>query len=147
MLGFVTGLRALLASQYAMQTSAQNIANANTEGYSRQQVVLKSSLPTRWKSFLVGTGVEVGDITRVVDELLDIRIHSQLQYVGHYAPSIWLCGTSKARSPACRFANCSGDDHIRCWPIFKKASMWQANRFLKWLMKRYECWKPEVIDI
>lgn len=82
MLGYITGLRALLASQYAMQTSAQNIANSNTEGYTRQEVILKSAPSAVFRNFVIGTGVEVSDITRVVDELLEARIRQQLQYVG-----------------------------------------------------------------
>ena len=69
MLGYITGLRALLASQFAIQTTAQNIANANTEGYSRQEVILRSTRPALFKNFMIGTGVEVGDISRVVDDL------------------------------------------------------------------------------
>jgi len=34
------GMRAMFANQAALTTVGQNIANANTPGYSRQQVVL-----------------------------------------------------------------------------------------------------------
>ena len=43
--GLGSGLRALTAARLGMQTSGNNIANANTLGYSRQRVLLSAALP------------------------------------------------------------------------------------------------------
>ena len=40
--GLQTALRGLTAHQRALDTTAHNIGNASTEGYSRQQAVLKA---------------------------------------------------------------------------------------------------------
>ena len=56
-------LSGLQTSQAALQTISNNIANANTEGYSRKQVA-PNSLVIGGKGF----GVEVGEVRRSVDE-------------------------------------------------------------------------------
>ncbi|HEX4936274.1 MAG TPA: flagellar hook-associated protein FlgK [Gemmatimonadaceae bacterium] len=62
---------AMAAQQVAMQTTSQNIANAETEGYSRQRAELYTSHPQRFPFYTVGTGVEVNGIIRMRDQLLD----------------------------------------------------------------------------
>lgn len=59
------------AQQTAVQIASQNIANAKTEGYSRQRVELAAQLPTVFPYGSVGTGVAVASITRARDSLLD----------------------------------------------------------------------------
>ncbi|NTV52178.1 MAG: flagellar hook-associated protein FlgK, partial [Candidatus Firestonebacteria bacterium] len=43
--GLEIGRRALMTSQLALNTTAHNIANANTEGYSRQISTLTATTP------------------------------------------------------------------------------------------------------
>lgn len=82
-LGFGAGLRALRASQAGMQTAGNNIANANTAGYSRQRVDLSATMPWGITGGLqIGTGVEVRGISRLVDEGLQRRLQLQLGLVG-----------------------------------------------------------------
>jgi flagellar hook-associated protein 1 FlgK len=57
---------ALMAQQAAMQTIAQNIANAQTPGYSRQEVVSDNST-----SLQSGNGSGDTEVRRVRDQLLD----------------------------------------------------------------------------
>jgi flagellar hook-associated protein 1 FlgK len=82
-IGLNTGLRALLAARFALDTIGHNIANANTPGYARQRVDLASSLPIGLRGLLVGTGVNADSIQRNVDELLGRRILSQRGVLGH----------------------------------------------------------------
>ena len=42
--GLQTSLRGLLAHQQAIDTTSHNVANANTEGYSRQEAVMTPSI-------------------------------------------------------------------------------------------------------
>lgn len=66
-----TALTGMNMAQLAMQVATNNIANANTPGYSRQRVNLTTT-PT-WQSGStgqVGTGVNASNITRYHDEFL-----------------------------------------------------------------------------
>lgn len=64
------GRLALLANEQAIGVTGHNIANANTPGYSRQEVVFSPTLPDT-KGF--GTGVELSSVVRSVDGFLDAR--------------------------------------------------------------------------
>ena len=64
------GLSALLAQQRALTTTANNIANASTPGYSRQRVELTERTAERMGSDFVGTGVDVALTRRLSDDLL-----------------------------------------------------------------------------
>ncbi|HED65202.1 MAG TPA: flagellar hook-associated protein FlgK [Planctomycetes bacterium] len=77
-----TGLRALLSSQFVLDTVGHNLANANTPGYSRQRVNLSASLALSVRGNLVGSGVNIDRVERSVDELLGRRIQSQQSILG-----------------------------------------------------------------
>ncbi|MCR9244292.1 MAG: flagellar hook-associated protein FlgK [bacterium] len=80
--GFGSGLRALTAARLGMQVAGNNIANANTIGYSRQRVELSAALPYQTgRGFQVGSGVEVGGVFSVVDRGLERRMQLQLGLV------------------------------------------------------------------
>lgn len=81
--GLGAGLRALTAARLGMQTAGNNVANANTAGYSRQRVDLAAALPYSIGGNLqIGTGVDVRGISRLVDEGLARRLQAQLGIVG-----------------------------------------------------------------
>ncbi|WP_432545911.1 flagellar hook-associated protein FlgK [Kineococcus sp. SYSU DK004] len=65
--------RALTAAQRAMEVTGQNIANANTPGYSRQRVDQVSSVVAdtgQWaRQNVPGDGVQITGISRVADAL------------------------------------------------------------------------------
>ena len=67
---------ALLTHQTALQTISQNVANAETPGYSRQEAVLSANTPVRMPYGNVGTGVGVTTIIRKRDILLDESFRS-----------------------------------------------------------------------
>ena len=62
---------AIAAHQTAVQVVSQNVANAETEGYSRQRAELVPRWPQKFGYGSVGTGVEVQNVIRVRDTLLD----------------------------------------------------------------------------
>lgn len=81
--GLDAGLRALQAARYGMQTAGNNVANANTAGYTRQRVDLAAAHPFGvGGSMQIGAGVDVRGITRLVDEGIERRIQLQLGMVG-----------------------------------------------------------------
>ncbi|MFG6465605.1 flagellar hook-associated protein FlgK [Roseateles sp. BYS87W] len=71
MAGLLTlGARAMFANQAALQTIGQNIANANTPGYSRQSVVLTTSPGQYTGAGFFGKGVDVQTVVRSHNEYL-----------------------------------------------------------------------------
>ncbi len=64
------GARAMNASQAAINTIGHNIANANTPGYSRQTVVLKTATPQFTGGGFQGKGVQVDTINRSYNQFL-----------------------------------------------------------------------------
>ncbi|MCD8510246.1 MAG: flagellar hook-associated protein FlgK [Bacillus sp. (in: Bacteria)] len=82
--GLELGKRGLMAGQAGIATTGHNLANANTKGYSRQQVnqVTSPSLPFSTtgnvSSSQLGTGVSIESITRVRDNFLDTQYRDQL---------------------------------------------------------------------
>ena len=68
---------ALMAQEAAIQVTGQNIANAQTPGYSRQSIALQSSTPERTPTGTLGTGVTVAGVTRNRNILLDQQYRTQ----------------------------------------------------------------------
>lgn len=63
-----TGVSGLLAFQRGLATTSHNIANAGTEGYSRQRIELEARTPQGFGSGFIGRGVDVSSITRLLDQ-------------------------------------------------------------------------------
>jgi flagellar hook-associated protein 1 FlgK len=72
-----TATQSLLAQEAAISVTNNNIANANTVGYSRETVSLQEAAPTLSGSISVGNGVTLTGIQSVHDELLSLRIQQQ----------------------------------------------------------------------
>lgn len=62
---------ALSTHQRAMDVTAHNIANANTPGYSRQRLVLRSAMPLQLGTYAIGRGVEATTIQRTRSDFYD----------------------------------------------------------------------------
>lgn len=77
----------LLASNAALNTTSNNIANVQTEGYSRQQVKQQASnaLQVFQTYGCAGAGVEILAIERIRDEFYDGKYWDNNQKVGEYA--------------------------------------------------------------
>jgi flagellar hook-associated protein 1 FlgK len=83
-----TGVSALLAFQRALDTTSHNIANASTDGYSRQLTDLATRPPQALGSGWVGTGVGVASVRRVYSQALGDQArtaNSSLQALDVYA--------------------------------------------------------------
>jgi len=79
---FHIGRSGLLSSQSALTIVNNNIANVNTPGYSRQEIILELSSPVRSGGMLVGTGVTVAGIRRHYDRFIQTQILGQNQNQG-----------------------------------------------------------------
>jgi len=64
------GVRAMFADYAALQTTSNNIANANVAGYSRQQVSLETAKGQYTGAGFFGKGVNVTTVTRSYDQFL-----------------------------------------------------------------------------
>jgi len=65
-----TGLSSLRALQRALDTTAHNIANVSTEGYTRQRVEFETRTPQAYGSNWIGSGVDATQVRRVYDQFL-----------------------------------------------------------------------------
>jgi flagellar hook-associated protein 1 FlgK len=87
-MGLQTSLRGLLAHQQAIDTTSHNVANANTEGYSRQEASLSATDAMKVVGVgaggvgSLGTGVNVEQYTRIRDAFLDLQYRAQNMQVG-----------------------------------------------------------------
>jgi flagellar hook-associated protein 1 FlgK len=70
-------LQSLLAQQGALGVVANNVANANTPGYSREIPILEESPPILRGNVLVGTGVTMSSVESVRDDILNLRIDQE----------------------------------------------------------------------
>lgn len=62
-----TGISGLLSSRLALDTVGHNVANVNTEGFSRQRVIIEARPPQALGPFFVGQGADAVSIERVFD--------------------------------------------------------------------------------
>ncbi|MGQ9552839.1 MAG: flagellar hook-associated protein FlgK [Anaerolineae bacterium] len=83
--GLEIALRALRASQRAIEIVDHNTANVNTKGYSRQRAIMAATEPYTVPSLSreegvgqVGTGVEVAQIHRYSSDYLNIQMRQAL---------------------------------------------------------------------
>lgn len=82
---FDIGSSALNSLQRAISTTGNNIANANTDGYSRQEVEFASRTPDRIGGVTLGTGVEVSSIHRAYDQFLTQDVQARTSSSGYYS--------------------------------------------------------------
>ena len=83
--GLQTSLRGLIAQQRLLDTTGHNIANASTDGYSRQQVTLAASAALQVQTSgsansvggHLGSGVDVTGYKRVRDQFADLQYRGQ----------------------------------------------------------------------
>lgn len=86
--GIQTALSGLLAQQYGLETTSNNVSNANTPGYHRQEVDLVEGIPYPTPGLTdagpgqIGSGVLVGSINRMIDQLAVTSLRSQLSQQG-----------------------------------------------------------------
>lgn len=71
-----TGVSGLLAAQVGLSTTGHNVSNANTDGYSRQQVSFAARVPQQEGSYYVGTGVDTQAVQRAYSQYLNTALWS-----------------------------------------------------------------------
>ncbi|MBZ9688103.1 flagellar hook-associated protein FlgK [Clostridium estertheticum] len=88
---FNVAKRGMSAQQKALDVVSHNIANANTEGYSRQRATMEASRPFGMPSMnnamgpgQLGTGVQISSISRIRDGFLDYQVRTENGTSGLY---------------------------------------------------------------
>jgi len=76
------GLTGILGHQSALNTTGNNITNANTPGYSRQEVVFETQEGQRTGAGTIGKGVSVVDIRRLANEYLVQQVREDSTLTG-----------------------------------------------------------------
>jgi len=89
--GLETARRSLFAQQAGLNTVGHNIANANTEGYSRQRVNLGATpsmeypgLGKSTEAGQLGTGVFASEIERIRESFLDVQFRNENKTSGEW---------------------------------------------------------------
>lgn len=89
--GIEIGKRSIMSHQSALEVTGHNIANTNTEGYTRQKANLTTTRPyhtpvlvSSGKAGQMGTGVTVKDIQRIRDAFLDAQIRNENKAAGYW---------------------------------------------------------------
>ncbi|EKD26942.1 MAG: hypothetical protein ACD_79C00963G0004 [uncultured bacterium] len=78
------GTGAMRAAQGAMSVIGHNIANLNTEGYTRQRANLETNPSLDKYPGEVGTGVNMAEIQRLTDEFSRMQLDTENQKLGEY---------------------------------------------------------------
>lgn len=81
------GYSGLTAAQASQNITANNIANINTEGYSRQQLKQEaaSALRTYTTYGMAGAGVDAKSVDQIRDEYIDLKYRANQASIGEYS--------------------------------------------------------------
>jgi flagellar hook-associated protein 1 len=89
---FNVATRGMSTQQTAINVTSHNIANANTEGYSRQRATIETTRPFGMPSLnnavgpgQIGTGAQVSAIQRVRDSFLDYQVRTETSTYGQFS--------------------------------------------------------------
>lgn len=82
--GLEIGKRALLAHQVTLQTIAHNIANVNTPGYTRQRVIIQTTLPEQSPIGSVGSGIKAVEVRNIKDLFLGEQFRQENKSLGQW---------------------------------------------------------------
>lgn len=89
--GLEVGKRGLSAQQTALSTTSQNIANANTTGYTRQRAEMQATkaistpgMHSDKSPSQLGTGVEVTKLVRLREDYLDVQLRGENKNLGYW---------------------------------------------------------------
>ncbi|MFS8501279.1 MAG: flagellar hook-associated protein FlgK [Caldicoprobacter sp.] len=88
--GLEIARKGLHVSQANLEVTAHNIANANTEGYTRQQVVQKAVEPNvgmglfAYGGYAVVGGVDIQQVRQIRDAYLDIQYRKEVLSLGEW---------------------------------------------------------------
>ena len=74
--------------QRALATVANNIANVDSEGYSRQEVTLAENTPTKFGKSFFGTGARLDGVRRLYDEFIENSLRNSSSELNQQNPMV-----------------------------------------------------------
>lgn len=80
---FNSASSSLAAQRAALDVTSENISNVNTEGYSRQRVIMETAPTTNVNGFPLGGGVNVTSVQRIYDNVLNKQINDGSSFQGN----------------------------------------------------------------
>ncbi len=78
------GLSGLFLARVALQTVSHNIANVNTPGFSRQNVLMTARLPLQMAYGAIGRGAQIDEVRRMTDAYLVEKDRNQNALLAGY---------------------------------------------------------------
>ncbi|MFH1148688.1 MAG: flagellar hook-associated protein FlgK [Pseudomonadota bacterium] len=75
---------ALFAQQMAIEVTSHNVANVNTPGYTRQQLILQANNPTPVSVGQIGSGVQGQEIMQFYDEFMTLKVNQKASALNAY---------------------------------------------------------------
>ena len=78
------GKRSMMNSQTSLQTTAHNIANKNTKGFSRQRVETQSNVPVGNGKLRIGMGARPGLVRRINNEFMEKQVEKSGNTLGFH---------------------------------------------------------------
>jgi flagellar hook-associated protein 1 FlgK len=87
-------IKGLYAQQRALDVTGHNIANVNTEGYSRQRAVMETARPMQvlGGKGMLGSGVDVQKIEGIRNSFLDVKFWGENTVLGEWSSKSQLLG-------------------------------------------------------
>ena len=92
MASLFVGASGLKSAQTALNTTAHNLSNINTEGYTRQQIAFRDTHYLRIggsyaspSASVYGLGVGISEIRRIRDEFIDKAYRTENGRLGYYS--------------------------------------------------------------
>ena len=79
------GISGLNAAQLGLLTTSHNISNANTRGFSRQQILQGTNNPLYTGAGFLGRGVNVANVQRIYSEFLTTQVRQDQAQASHLA--------------------------------------------------------------
>jgi len=74
---FGTSISGMNAAQIGLATTEHNIANANTPGFNRQEIVIGTRMAQSSAAGFIGSGADVSTVKRVYDQFLSYQVMQQ----------------------------------------------------------------------
>ncbi|MGA1863337.1 flagellar hook-associated protein FlgK [Deferribacter thermophilus] len=81
---FQTGVSGLMVSQAGIDVTGHNIANVNTEGYSRQRISIETEIPLLVHPGPFGRGAKVSSVMRTYDDVLAKNLRESTSGLKYY---------------------------------------------------------------
>ncbi|HZP63361.1 MAG TPA: flagellar hook-associated protein FlgK [Terriglobales bacterium] len=113
---------ALGAEQGALQATTNNVANANTPGYSRERAVLTENDPVVVGSITYGSGVSLSKLQSVRDPILQLRIEEETQEQAELNASV-----TAMQQAQVQFTSSSGDIGSMISAFFSSLNQLSSN--------------------